>query len=139
MPLYDFQCSKGHKFERFVKLADFDTLQTCACGESASRLISAPMFVATGINYSYDCPITGTHITSKSAHEENLKRHGCRVLETNEKDFNARQRATEEAAFERNIEASVERAIETMPGEKREQLGKELSRNDVAIERGTVQ
>lgn len=139
MPLYDFQCPKGHKFERYVKLADFDALQTCACGVAAERLISAPMFIAAGIDYSYDCPITGAHITSKHQHEENLKRHGCRVLETNEADYKARQRAAEEAAFERKVEASVERAIETMPGEKREQLGKELSKCDVAIERGTVQ
>lgn len=139
MPLYDFKCDNGHRFERYVKLADFDAVQLCDCNAPAVRSISAPMFIATGIDYVYDCPITGAHITSKSQHEENLKRHGCRVLETNEKDFKARQREAEEAALERRIDSSVERAIEAMPGEKREQLGKELVSSELSIERGPVQ
>lgn len=42
MPLYDFQCDAGHRFDRVVKLADFDAPQACGCGAAASRLISAP-------------------------------------------------------------------------------------------------
>lgn len=64
-----------------------------------------------------------------------MKKHGCRVLETNEAEYNQRRRQAEEAAFERGIEATVERTIETMPGDKREALAKELSMNDVTVER----
>lgn len=135
MPLYDIQCTSGHRSERHIKLANFSDPIFCDCGAVASRCISVPRYIGVGIDYSYDCPITGEHITSKYAHEENLKKHGCRVLETNEAEYNQRRRAAEEAAFERGIEATVERAVENMPGEKREALAKELSVSDVTVER----
>lgn len=43
MPLYDFRCAEGHKFERFVTLANFALPQACECGAKAKRVISAPM------------------------------------------------------------------------------------------------
>lgn len=46
MPLYDFTCGGGHRFERFVPLAQFDDAQTCACGASARRGVSAPMVLS---------------------------------------------------------------------------------------------
>ncbi|WP_062770419.1 FmdB family zinc ribbon protein [Sphingopyxis terrae] len=46
MPLYDFACDGGHRFERFVPLAQFGDAQTCACGAGAWRLVSAPMVVS---------------------------------------------------------------------------------------------
>lgn len=42
MPLYDFLCAEGHRFERVVKLAHFDDPQHCECGAGACRQISAP-------------------------------------------------------------------------------------------------
>lgn len=42
MPLYDFTCKEGHRFERAVPLCDFDASQACDCGADARRLISAP-------------------------------------------------------------------------------------------------
>jgi hypothetical protein len=136
MPLYDIQCKAGHRSERHIKIENFSDPIICDCGEVASRCISAPRIVWGGIDYSYDCPVTGKHITTKHAHEENLKRHGCRVLEGGEREYNQRQRAAEEAAFDRKVEESVERQIETMPSEKREQLAKELSTGvDAVIER----
>lgn len=32
----------------------------------------------------YNCPVTGKYIEGRAAHEENLKRQGCRVLEPGE-------------------------------------------------------
>lgn len=46
MPLYDFLCGAGHKFERLVKLADFDVPQSCACGCDAGRQVSAPRIIS---------------------------------------------------------------------------------------------
>jgi putative FmdB family regulatory protein len=43
MPLYDFRCTEGHRFERFVPMAEFTIKQSCECGNPAQRLISAPM------------------------------------------------------------------------------------------------
>lgn len=42
MPLYDFTCGAGHRFERHVPLARFDDPQSCDCGSSARRMICAP-------------------------------------------------------------------------------------------------
>lgn len=47
MPLYDFCCSEGHRFERFVPLADFASVQACECGAPSQRQLSAPMLGAS--------------------------------------------------------------------------------------------
>ncbi len=46
MPLYDFRCLSGHRFERVVPLAQFEAVQNCACGDQASRLVSAPRVIS---------------------------------------------------------------------------------------------
>lgn len=123
MPLYDCRCEGGHLFERQIPLDNFDDPIICGCGMVARRLISRPRILRS-MDYSYDCPVTGKHITSKHAHEENLKRTGCRVRETNESEYRAKERAKAEEAFDRQVEATVERQIDNMSGEKRELLGK---------------
>lgn len=42
MPLYDFMCAEGHRFERAVALARFDDPQSCECGAASRRLVTAP-------------------------------------------------------------------------------------------------
>lgn len=84
-------------------------------------------------NTSYDCPITGKHIGSKRAHEENLKNHGCRVLEAGETERNAHRIAEEEKALERQIEKTVEREVESYPSAKREKLYNEMISNELEI------
>lgn len=49
MPLYDFACSNGCRFERFVPLSEFEKSQSCECGAGASRLICAPRVVSDTI------------------------------------------------------------------------------------------
>lgn len=49
MPLYDFKCGSGHRFDRLVKLADFDAPQLCECGEDAVRQISAARILSDTI------------------------------------------------------------------------------------------
>ena len=46
MPLYDFSCLAGCRFERFVPLTEFEKSQTCECGAGATRLISAPRVIS---------------------------------------------------------------------------------------------
>jgi putative FmdB family regulatory protein len=38
MPLYDYQCANGHRFERMVPLAQFDFAQLCECGAGAKQI-----------------------------------------------------------------------------------------------------
>lgn len=134
MPLYDFKCENNHRFERMVKLADFEATQHCACGSVANRMISRPMIHVE--NISYDCPITGKMITSKYQHEENLREHGCRVYEDGETQSQTRAKAEAEANFEKAIDDSVERELSTWSSDKMEKLSTALeSGADLTVER----
>jgi putative FmdB family regulatory protein len=42
MPLYEYKCSCGKRFDRLLKLAEYDTPQTCECGQVAEKQLSAP-------------------------------------------------------------------------------------------------
>jgi putative FmdB family regulatory protein len=53
MPLYDFKCGEGHKFERFVPLSDFASPQRCECGAPSQRLVSAPAVISDVIEPRY--------------------------------------------------------------------------------------
>lgn len=127
MPLYDCVCAEGHKFERVIPLAQFEEPIICACGSPARRAISRPTIIGGKLDYEYACPISGKHISSKRQHEENLKKNGCRVFETGEREYNQRQAARAEAEFEKKVDETVEREIAVMSSEKREQLAKELT------------
>lgn len=138
MPLYDFECETGHRFERQVPLKDFEATQYCDCLAPAKRLISTPRFSVEQVGYS--CPVTGKWVNSGREHRENLKRHNCRVLETGEKEAAAAFRKRADDEFDKKVEATVEKEIETMPSEKKEKLYSELTRGgaDAVYERGTV-
>lgn len=135
MPLYNFRCDRTEKrFERAIKLADFEAPVDCACGSPATRVISAPRFSVD--NVGYDCPVTGKWIGSKREHEENLKAQGCRVLESGETEQSKKLHAQKEAEFDRSIEETVEREFDQMSSEKKEKLANELLGGaDLAVER----
>ena len=64
--------------------------------------------IQTGAHYDYDCPITGMPVTSKHEHRENLKRHGCRVLESGETRQEPQRR---EESFNQKNKKLVETAV----------------------------
>lgn len=134
MPLYDIKCEQtGKTFERVIPLKMFEEPIICACGSPARRVISAPLFSVDQTNYT--CPVTGDYIGSKRAHEENLRKHDCRVLEPGEKEFGERRRKEADLALDRKIEATVEKEIESMGSEKREKLYNELVHTDLEVAR----
>jgi hypothetical protein len=89
-----------------------------------TREIAAPMVL--GDYAGYECPRTGRWIEGRKAHQENLKRLGCRVLEPGEKEDFDRNKKAEELAFTAKIEGTVESLIHEMPIEKREALVKDI-------------
>lgn len=98
------------------------------------RQLSAPRIVADYAGY--NCPITGKWVEGRRAHEENLKRHGCRVLEAGETEQVSRNRKAEDEALDRAVEATAEQFVETLSSDKREALGVALESGlDVSIER----
>ena len=103
MPVYSYKCPLCQKsFDRFLRLVDYDMPQTCDCGAQAVKQLCAP--AVRGDYAGYSCPVTGQWIEGRRAHEENLRRHGCRVLEPGETEAARRNHAAAEAEFDRQIE-----------------------------------
>lgn len=115
MPLYDYRCTEcGHVEEYMVRLADLDKVGFFHCATQMERLISAPRVAA---DYpGYECPVTGKWVEGKAAHRENLKRTGCRLLESGE---------TEQ--FKRDLpkrrEQELDKAVETAVNNAARDLG----------------
>lgn len=106
MPVYVYKCTEcATKFDRFLKLAQFNEPQTCKCGGKAERQIVAP-FIAP--DYApYDCPITGKRIEGRKEHEANLAAHGCRLLEPGETAQARAKAQMEETSLEDKLAESA--------------------------------
>lgn len=127
MPTYSYRCDHcGHRFERLLPLARFNEPQSCAeCEEPATKVLAAPY--VRGDYEGYLCPVTERWIEGRAAHEENLRRTGCRVYEPGETQARIREKAREEANFDRAVEETVERVYEALPTEKKETLAREVA------------
>lgn len=84
------------------------------------RQLSAPAIVADYPGYS--CPVTGRWVEGRRAHEENLARQGCRVLETGETEQAVRESRRVERELDRSVDETVEQFYEALPTDKREAL-----------------
>lgn len=134
MPMYEYRCPMGHKFTRIRKVAEMKQTETCDCGLPGSKLLSAPM--VKGDYPGYSCPVTGKWIEGRRAHEENLAKHGCRVLESGETEEFKRRREEDERALDAKVEATAEEFVEKLDSRKREQLGREIQSGlDVTVVR----
>lgn len=134
MPLYGYRCQCGCIFDRIVPLARYDEPQLCSCGKVAEKQLSAPAI--RGDYAGYTCPITGNWIEGRRQHEENLARHGCRVLEPGETQQARASAARAEEALLESVAETAAATVESLPAAKREQLGRELSNGaDITVER----
>jgi putative FmdB family regulatory protein len=126
MPIYSYKCPTcARKRDVFKPIAELDRVEGCLnCGFAMNRQLSAPM--VKGDYPGYSCPITGKWIEGRRAHEENLKKHGCRVLEAGETESAKRTWAAEDTALENAVESTVEEFVETLPTEKKERLAAEI-------------
>ena len=137
MPLYEFQCDNGHKFDLFLKLKDYNSPQTCDCGAKAKRKITATMISCDIQPWDYyESPVSGKPITSYKQRREDMARHDCVDYDPGMKDVQKNRIRNEEKALERSIDETVDREWAKMPTDKKESLAKELlSGADVEIER----
>lgn len=136
MPLYLYRCQTCHSQSTVFKpLRELDREENCeTCKSSMERKICAPAVVADYAGYS--CPISGKWVEGRRAHEENLKRNGCRVLESGETDQARSNRQQAESSLDREVESTVEQFWEALPSDGREQLASAVTSGlDVAIER----
>lgn len=125
MPLYEYKCSCGKEFERYLKLADYKEPQLCECGSLGERKLSAARVVSDAAGY--QCPVTGKWVEGNKAHRENLARQNCRLLEPGETEQVTRRRAEADAAEEELVAETAANLVEKMTGDERERLGRELS------------
>lgn len=134
MPIYLYRCEFcGDEFERIVRLADHTPTAPCECGHNATQKLTAPM---VHMDYAgYECPVSGQWIEGKRAHEENLKRTGCRIFEPGEREQFMRRKAQEDGALSRQIEDDVGRFVDGLGAAERNALGKSLEQNDIVAER----
>ncbi len=136
MPLYEYECPKGHTFDRYMSAKDHKRKQKCECGKMATQIITkAPMgFVQPDV--CYDSPIDGRPITSRAARRDDLARNHCQEYDPEMKRDAERFRKETQDKLEREIDETVERQIAGMDGRKLERLGTELTSGaDINVER----
>lgn len=136
MPIYEFLCTKGHKFDRFLKLSDYEQPQICKCGEQSIKQLSTPAFSIDATNFTaYQSPASGKWITSKKERRDDMKETGCVDYEPSLKVEQEKRYASEDAALDKKIEEHVESEIYNMPTKKREKFVSEVENLDIAITR----
>jgi len=104
MPLYEYECEAGHRFELIRKFSD-PPLESCpTCGAAVHKLISSPAFQFKG---------TGWYITDYAKKDGVASPSGDGKSEPSTKDENKNEKA--DKAAEKN-----EKAAKTAQTEKSE-------------------
>jgi len=79
MPIYVYQCEKGHKKEEWRKISEIDDPVTCDCGLSMKQIITAVMFNAGFLgsvrNPGYLCPVTNQWVETKKKRLNIMAKH----------------------------------------------------------------
>jgi len=136
MPTYDYKCATCGRGREIVKpIAELDRTEHCLnCGFAMNRQLSAPRVI--GDYPGYRCPVTDKWIEGRAAHEENLKRTGCRVFEPGERECAQRDRRQAEERMLDSVGETAEAFVHNLPTRKREALISEIeSGADASITR----
>lgn len=115
MPIYDYHCAKcDSKFTRFLKMVDYLQPQQHTCGETAVKILSAPMVV---VDYpGYVSPATGKWVEGKKAHLQDLKESGCRIFEPGERNDMEKRLKEEDKKLDTFVNDSVEKVYAELKG-----------------------
>lgn len=124
-PLYEFACESDHVFDRYLKLADYNTPQECGCGAKAKRRLTPTMISVLDVRY--ESPITGEPITTKKKRLEDMAESGCIPYEEGMRQDADRKVKEDESKLEKKFDATIDKAIFEMPARKREKLESELA------------
>lgn len=126
MPIYLYQCSHGHRFQRFLPVKQHTPTAACDCGQSAEQILTAPTLVTIQPDICYDSPIDGRPITSWDARQEDLKRNGCFAYDPEQKTDYLRKQRESEQALDQSIEGELDRSIAKLSGDQRRRLANEM-------------
>ena len=128
MPLYDYECACGERFQRYLPISDYDEQQFGMCGKPAAKIfISAPLFKIQK-DIRYRSPIDGREITTWKQRNEDLVSSGSIQLDDDVKKHINDVRKRQDEKEEREVDEYVERYIETLDSKSVERLGSELAR-----------
>lgn len=86
--------------------------------------------------FGYESPTTGHVITNDKARREDLASSGCIEYDPEMKTDQKRRIAAEDAKLDREMDATVDKMIDTLPSDKRARLENEMASGaDVEISR----
>lgn len=121
---------------RFIK--SYDGPPRCSsCG--ALALMEKQAKVHHQLDYDYDCPVTGKPIRSKAAHEDNLRRTGCHILEAGCDKDAARTRQEINDKADNAIAEAAAQLYHSLPQEKKDALASEIATTEISLSRSTLQ
>ena len=112
MPLYEYQCAKGHVTNEFREVGARGLPAACRCGRVAEKVILSPPRVF-GDFEGYESPASGQWIDGKRQRREDFARTGTRAYEDGEQETAARNRRD----LERKQEAWVDDVVERTAAE----------------------
>lgn len=134
MPIYEFQCECGKRFDRLLKLADYKEPQYCDCGKQASKRYSIPHII--NAFQPYQSPIDGSVISSEKRRRDDLAKSGCIPYEPGMRQDVDQRVKDDEIRLEKRVDETVDRLISEMPSHKKEKLQTELGYGaDIVYER----
>ena len=136
MPIYEYECEKGHSFDRLLKLDDYKQPQTCDCGAKSRKIITPTMLNCDIAPWdSYISPASGKLITSYKERERDMKATNCVDYDPGMKDVQKNKIASDEKAIEDKVDRTVEMEIDKMSANKREKLGNEMVASNIEVVR----
>lgn len=110
MPIYEYQCPRGHITERYSTVEARLAETACCCGKIAIRAILSPPRVF-GDYAGYESPATGMWVEGRRARVEDLKRSGCRPYEGGEREELVRRQAVNDRKTDAVVDEAVERTM----------------------------
>ena len=127
MPIYDYECGCGERFQKYLPISEYDEQQFCRCGKQAIKIfLSAPIFKIQK-DIRYRSPIDGREITTWRQRNEDLASSGSIPLDDDVKKHINDIKKRQDEKDEREIDEYVERYVETLDSKSVERLGSELA------------
>jgi len=126
MPVYEYECSCGKAFDRYLPVAKYLDPQTCECGQVATKVMRTPPTGYVQKDICYDSPIDGRPITSMAARREDLARSNCVEYDPEMRTDYTRRVEENERKLEQSVDSLLDREIAALPARKKERLAAEM-------------
>jgi putative FmdB family regulatory protein len=125
--IYQYDCSICGKFEVISRISEHKNIAECPnCGMMSRQVIFPPALkIPKDINYI--SPTTGRTITSERARINDLAESNCMPYEVGMRQDVDRRVIEDEKRLDKDIERTVEKAIDNLPSDKLSRLGNELT------------